>query len=529
MNTAARLPSPAEALRRLHALRNSAGPRATDGLSDAVILAHAAAYPELAEAVVAAGAAAAALDAEYPGLRQKGEDDLVADVQEGYVHFYPADAVNPYVPLAARGPWIVTAHGALLHDSGGYGMLGFGHTPAAVIAAMAEPQCMANIMTPSFSHKRLIERLRAEVGHTRGGSPFSRFLCLNSGSEAMSVASRICDIHAHKMTAPGARYAGRSTKSIAVKGAFHGRTDRPARVSDSSRPNYQKHLKSFQGLDNLITVPSNDVAALEAAYQKAEADGFFVEALYMEPVMGEGNPGVGVTRAFYDAARRLSLAHGSMFIIDSIQAGLRAQGTLSVVDYPGFADAEAPDMESWSKAINGGQYPLSVLGLTERAAGTYVRGLYGNTMTTNPRALQVAVAVLDQITPELRENIVRQGKVFLAELRALQAEFPEIITDVTGTGLLFACHLDPVRYPVMGEAGGVELKARRRGLGVIHGGHNALRFTPHFGVTEGEVKLIIHELRAVFAALRAETQAAMLAAAPAPADTAEEPTRGVSA
>ena len=51
-------------------------------------------------------------------------------MQAGYVNFYPDDAVNPYVALAARGPWIVTLKGAVLHDSGGYGMLGFGHAPA---------------------------------------------------------------------------------------------------------------------------------------------------------------------------------------------------------------------------------------------------------------------------------------------------------------------------------------------------------------------------------------------------------------
>ena len=48
------------------------------------------------------------------------------------------------------------------------------------------------------------------------------------------------------------------------------------------------------------------------------------------------------------------------------QAGIRAMGSLSVVDYPGYETAEAPDMETYSKALNGGQYPLSVLALQVR-------------------------------------------------------------------------------------------------------------------------------------------------------------------
>jgi hypothetical protein len=36
---------------------------------------------------------------------------------------------------------------------------------------------------------------------------------------------------------------------------------------------------------------------------------------------------------------------------------------------------------------------------------------------------------------------------------------------------------------------------RERGFGVIHGGINSLRFTPHFAITEGEVDLLIDGVR----------------------------------
>lgn len=50
-------------------------------------------------------------------------------------------------------------------------------------------------------------------------------------------------------------------------------------------------------------------------------------------------------------------------------------------------------METYSKALNGGQFPLSVLALGQTAASSYVTGLYGNTMTGNPRGLDVASEV----------------------------------------------------------------------------------------------------------------------------------------
>ena len=160
------------------------------------------------------------------------------------------------------------------------------------------------------------------------------------------------------------------------------------------------------------------------------------------------------------------------------------------MDYEGFQDAEGPDLETWSKALNAGQYPLSVLGLNDRAAELYVVGIYGNTMTTNPRALETAVAVLERITPELRQNIRDRGREFVDKLKVLAEELPGTITQVQGTGLLLSAELDPEKMKVVGFDD-VEVWCRKNGLGVIHGGINALRYTPHFNITSEEVDLVI--------------------------------------
>jgi acetylornithine/succinyldiaminopimelate/putrescine aminotransferase len=183
-----------------------------------------------------------------------------------------------------------------------------------------------------------------------------------------------------------------------------------------------------------------------------------------------------------------------MLLVDSIQAGFRGKGCLSVVDYPGFQTAKVPDLETWSKALNAGQYPLSVLGLSERAAELYVVGIYGNTMTTNPRALETAVEVLSKVTPEMRANILDRGEEFVQKLNLLKDEFPNDIHLVQGSGLLLCAELDPHRLPVVGFDC-VEEWCRINGLGVIHGGQNALRFTPHFGITSDEIDLVIDVVR----------------------------------
>ena len=420
-------------------IRANSGNVRTVGLEDSVIEHFVNTDSDLVRAISEAHENHSALRIEVGAATlMLDESDLITKLQEDYVNFYKPETVNPYIPIAARGPWIITSHGRVIHDNGGYGMLGAGHGPDQIIDAMSDNWVMANVMTASFSQKRLADALRKEVGHTRGSCPFSRFVCLNSGSESVTIGMRIADVNANEMTAKGGRHEGKPIKLVALRQAFHGRTQRPATISDSCKDGYRNNLATFRD-DNTIIVEPNDISDLQATFARADEEGFFIEMMAMEPIQGEGSPGQCITREFYDEARRLTKEHGSLLLVDSIQAGLRGQGCLSVVDYDGFQDAEVPDLETWSKALNAGQYPLSVLGLSERAAELYVVGIYGNTMTTNPRALETAVAVLDRITPEMRDNIRNSGDEFLMKLRGLQADYPDCISLVQGTGLLAVC------------------------------------------------------------------------------------------
>ena len=52
------------------------------------------------------------------------------------MNFYDPGSLMPYVAVAARGPWVVSLHGAVTHDNGGYGMLGFGHNAEFLMPAV---------------------------------------------------------------------------------------------------------------------------------------------------------------------------------------------------------------------------------------------------------------------------------------------------------------------------------------------------------------------------------------------------------
>ena len=172
-------------------------------------------------------------------------------MQAGFVNFYAEDAVNPYVALAARGPWVVTLKGAVLHDSGGYGMLGFGHTPEAVLDAMAKPQVMANIMTPSLSQLRFDRALRKRDRPHARRLPVREVPVPELGLRSRCRWPRASPTSTPScMTDPGARHAGRTIKRLVVKGASTAAPSARRCIRIPRRKTYVQHLASFRGEDS---------------------------------------------------------------------------------------------------------------------------------------------------------------------------------------------------------------------------------------------------------------------------------------
>merc|ERR1712217_596301 len=109
------------------------------------------------------------------------------------------------------------------------------------------------------------------------------------------------------------------------------------------------------------------------------------------------------------------------------------------------------------------------------------------------------------MTPAIRQNIVDMGKYFVQKYEEMSRELPGVIIRVNGTGLLYQVKLDP-KYPVT-AMDGVEMELRRRGVNVIHGGTNALRFTPNFDISKEEADMQIAHVRQVLVEKHEKLQA----------------------
>merc|ERR1719183_1582637 len=89
-------------------------------------------------------------------------------------------------------------------------------------------------------------------------------------------------------------------------------------------------------MNYVLSCEPNNVEELRHWFARCEKENCWIQAVYLEGVMGEGNPGVPLDPEFYKVARELTLKYDSALCIDSIQAGMRTTGNLSICDYPGI-------------------------------------------------------------------------------------------------------------------------------------------------------------------------------------------------
>ena len=102
-------------LEKLNAMRSHGGAIQTHGLNDETLLRFAQKDERLEAAVDAAHAEFLRLAEEAPELLALPEKELITALQEGFINFYPQDAVNPYVVIAGAGgaahlPGMVAIH-----------------------------------------------------------------------------------------------------------------------------------------------------------------------------------------------------------------------------------------------------------------------------------------------------------------------------------------------------------------------------------------------------------------------------------
>jgi glutamate-1-semialdehyde 2,1-aminomutase len=246
------------------------------------------------------------------------------------------------VPLfitSARGATVTAAGGKTYIDYvGSWGPMILGHAHPQVIAAI---QAAATRGTSYGAPTELEIELAEEV--IEAFPSIEKLRLTSSGTEATMSALRV---------ARG--FTGRA-KIVKFEGCYHGHSDSllvraGSGVATLGLPDSPGVLPEVA--QNTITVPFNDVAALQQVFAEA---GDRIAAVIIEPVAG--NMGCVLPQEGYlQAVRRLTEKHGAVLIFDEVMTGFRVARGGAQQLY-----GIKPDLTTLGKIIGGG-LPVGAFG-----------------------------------------------------------------------------------------------------------------------------------------------------------------------
>ncbi|MCU0954244.1 MAG: aspartate aminotransferase family protein [Hyphomicrobium sp.] len=373
-----------------------------------------------------------------------------------------------------QGSWLYTEEGdSYLDFASGVAVNALGHAHPRLVAALTDQagklwhtSNLYRVAGQEALAERLVEVTFAD----------KVFFC-NSGAEACEGAIKTARRY-HFVNGAPERW-----RIITFEGAFHGRT--LATIAAGGNP---KYLEGFgEPAGGFDQVPFGNLEAVESMICDETA------AIMIEPVQGEG--GVrSAPDAFLQSLRALCDAHGLLLIMDEVQSGVGRTGKLFAHEWAGVS----PDIMAIAKGIGGG-FPVGAFLATAEAAKGMTPGTHGSTFGGNPLATAVGAAVLDAVlepgfleTVTLRANRLSQG------LAQLKDEFPGVVLEVRGKGLLAGVKLAP---PV---ADAVKAVIGEKML-TVGAGENVMRVLPPLNVSDAEISEGLTRIRRAFATLSSKS------------------------
>jgi putrescine aminotransferase len=363
---------------------------------------------------------------------------------------------------AANGAIISDIYGQEYIDCGSYGVMFHGHSHPQVVAAVREQLDRMAMHGRTLPHKWVAALGKCLAEITPGDLQYS-FFC-NSGAEANEGALKLARAFTKK---PGV---------IATKGAFHGKTF--GALSASGRELYREPF--YPLLPGFIHVPFGDWRAVEAAVTPE------VGTVIVEPIQGEG--GVIVPPDDYlPGLRDVCDRHGLVLIFDEVQTGMGRTGKYFACNHWDVT----PDILTTAKALGGGVMPIGAITAKPPIFELFNDNPYihSSTFGGNPLACVAGIAAIKALKDEgLVEQAAEKGAYILNRLRQLRQEYPQVLRDVRGKGLLIGLEMGKEAHSGVMIA---ELAAQH--VIVIHSLNNpsVIRLSPPAVITYEQIDIVL--------------------------------------
>jgi acetylornithine/N-succinyldiaminopimelate aminotransferase len=291
----------------------------------------------------------------------------------------------------------------------------------------------------------------------------------NSGTEATEAAIKVAKRYFYSIGQP------KKNRILCIKNSFHGRT-LAAIYASGSKKMTDGFGPKVEGFDHF---KFGDHKSLRKSITNRTA------AIMVETVMGEGGIKV-IPNWCLRGLRKICNQKKILLILDEVQCGIGRSGKFFAFEYAKVK----PDIVPIAKGIGGG-FPLGAVLMTKKVATAMVPGTHGSTFGGNPLAMSVGNAVLDQIfKKKFLLNVQIISKYFYTELNKIKNEFPKVIKEIRGIGLLIGIQL-------FGDQTKFVQKLMDNHLLTIRAAENTIRILPPLTVKKQEVDLAIKIIKKV--------------------------------
>ncbi|MFD5203298.1 aminotransferase class III-fold pyridoxal phosphate-dependent enzyme [Streptomyces sp. NPDC058375] len=321
--------------------------------------------------------------------------------------------------------------------------------------------------------------------------------------------------------------AGRPPVLLALEGSFHGKLTGSVQLTHNSAfrsafgglgtqahfvpPNQPDvFTKTVDGIRDQARVL--DVVVTDDVADVVERDFPAFCAFLLEPIQGEGGIRV-LDRASAEHLQSVAAAADCPLLIDEIQTGLGRTGAFLASSLVGLRG----DYYVLSKSMGGGIAKSSVVLVHQKRYRGEFEMVHSSTFAKDGFSTAIAHKVVELLEADggaAYQQVVERGEMLRAALDRVRADYPEVVKDTRGMGLLQGLEL----HDQSGSASATISGAAQGGFlgyvaaGYLLGAHrirvlptasapNTLRFAPSLHLTQEEtdhLEAALRDLCAVF-------------------------------
>ncbi len=398
----------------------------------------------------------------------------------------------PLVAKRGRGALVEDVDGNTFLDfAAGIAVCSTGHCHPKVVEAIQKQAAELIHMSGTDFYYESLPLLAEKITKTVPGSEPKKAFFTNSGTEAIEGAIKL------------ARYATKRDKLIAFYGCFHGRTMGALSLTASKSTQRKGFGALLSGVEHIPypysyrcahghtseTCGAEILEQLEGQIFKRLFDPEEVAAIIIEPIQGEGGY-VAAPKFFLQELQRICRQHGILMIVDEVQSGMGRTGKWWASEYAGIE----PDILCSAKGIASGM-PLGAL-VARSSIMNWKPGSHGTTFGGNPVCVAAALATMDLIETEYKDNARKMGDYIFSKTADWTKKF-KTVGEVRGRGLMIGIEMvrdQRTKEPAADLRNAIVDRAFHKGLLVLGAGANTLRLSPPLMIEQEQADFALRTL-----------------------------------